>query len=160
MTEEQYQILWNKAMHSYKAVGRSNMRRNKRSIGNTDKIMLQYQRTDQWSASGTPINFNKKIHNFGMEQNYNNGVVTITNPGIYLIQSSLRNYGSNNMRHDIIKNHQEVIIGIYTRPWMTGELSHVMNLDFLDTVNIRLTTHGPHKPYDINSGYFTVLKLN
>ena len=28
MSEEQYQVLWNKAMKSYKAVGKSNKRRN------------------------------------------------------------------------------------------------------------------------------------
>ena len=89
MSEEQFLILWIKATKSYRAVGRSNKRRNKRSNRNRETTMLQYKRINEWSASGTPVNFDKKIHNFGMEQNYKNGVVTITNPEIYLIQSSL-----------------------------------------------------------------------
>ena len=52
--------------------------------------MLQYRRIENWSAIGKIINFNIQIRNFGMESNYNNGVVTITDPGIYLVQSELR----------------------------------------------------------------------
>ena len=52
--------------------------------------MLQYRRTENWSAIGKIINFNRKISNFGMGANYNNGVVAITDSGIYLVQSELR----------------------------------------------------------------------
>ena len=160
MSEEEYQILWNKAMKSYEAVGRSKRRRNKRSNRNSDTRMLQYQRTSPWSVTEKPINFNKKINNFGMEQNYKNGVVTITNPGIYLIQSSLRNYGSQYMHQQIIKDHQIKITESIVDPWKTSEISHIMYLDFLDTINIKLANGGPHNLIDSQSGFFTVIKLD
>ena len=97
-------MLWNKTMKSYGAAGIS-----QQSNKNSGTTMLQYKRTGSWSASGTPINFDKKINNFGMEPNYTNGVVTITDPGVYLIQSSLRNYSNGDMRQDIIKDHQVAI---------------------------------------------------
>ena len=158
MSEEQYRILWNKAMKSYEAAGRSNKRRYKRSNRNSATRMLQYQRTKPWSASGAPINFNQMVSNFGMEQNYKNGVVTITDPGIYLIQSSLYNRNANNnMSHRLIKDHQIKILEIFRRPWITSELTHIMYLDFLDTVEIRLTSGGPHSHL---TGYFTVIKMD
>lgn len=52
--------------------------------------MLQYRRIENWSTIGKIIDFNRKISNFGMGPNYKNGVVTITDPGIYLVQSELR----------------------------------------------------------------------
>ena len=147
-------------MKSYKSVGKSNKRRNKRSIRNSDTRMLQYQRTTPWSVIGPAIHFNKKISNFGMEQNYKNGVVTITNPGIYLIQSSLRNYGSQHMHQQIIKDHQIKITESIIDPWLTSEISHIMYLDFLDTINIKLAKGGPHNLIDSQSGFFTVIKLD
>ena len=95
-----------------------------------------------------------------MEQNYKNGVVTITDPGIYLIQSSLRNFGGNNMRSRLIKDHQIPVIDNNARPWMTSEINHVMYLDFLDTVNIQLFVGGPHDVRESFLGYFTVIKMD
>ena len=152
MSEQQYQMLWNKTMKSYGAAGIS-----QQSNKNSGTTMLQYKRTGSWSASGTPINFDKKINNFGMEPNYTNGVVTITDPGVYLIQSSLRNYSNGDMRQDIIKDHQVAIYGIWSKSWVTSELNHVMYLDFLDTINIRLSSGGPH---DKENAFFTVIKMD
>ena len=160
MSEEEYQILWNKAMKSFGPIGRSSKRRNKRSTRNSGTTMLQYKRIDEWAASGRPMNFNKKIHNFGMEENYKGGVVTITNPGVYLIQSNLRNYGSHAMRQELIKDHHTVITENIIDSWKTSELSHIMYLGFLDTINIRLSAGGPHKLVDSQAGHFTVIKLN
>ena len=158
MSEEQYQILWNKAMKSYGAVGRSNKRRDKRSNRNSATRMLQYKRTEPWSASERPLNFNHMVSNFGMEQNYKNGVVTITEPGIYLIQSSLYNRNANkNSSHQLIKDHQIKILDIFRRPWITSELTHIMYLDFLDTIEIRLAGGGPHSHL---TGYFSVIKMD
>ena len=159
MSEQQYQFLWNKAMKSYKAVGKSNKRRNKRSSRNSATTMLQYKRTEPWSASERPLNFNRMVSNFGMEQNYKNGVVTITDPGIYLIQSSLYNRNTNNfnMSHQLIKDHKIKILDIFRRPWITSELTHIMYLDFLDTIEIRLASGGPHSHLP---GYFTVIKMD
>ena len=152
MSEEQYQILWNKTMDSYGVAGIA-----QQSIKNSGTTMLQYQRTAQWSATGTAINFDKKISNFGMEPNYKNGVVTITDPGIYLIQSNLYNGSGNTMCHRLIKDHQITIVELFRKGWVTSELTHIMYLDFLDTVNITLHCGGPHSG---SSGYFTVIKMD
>ena len=155
MSEEEYQILWNKAMQSYKASDNS---RRLKSNNNSGTTMLQYQRGASWHATGAPVNFDKKISNFGMEPNYKNGVVTITDPGIYLIQSTLYNGGSKTMSHRLIKDHQITVVELWNKSWLTSELTHIMYLDFLDTINIRLASGGPHS--DANKGYFSVIKLD
>ena len=155
MSEEEYQILWNKAMKSYRATGNS---RGLKSNKNSGTPMLQYQRGAAWYATGTAVNFDKKISNFGMEQNYKNGVVTITDPGIYLIQSTLYNGGDKTMSHRLIKDHQITVVELWNKSWLTSELTHIMYLDFLDTINIRLAGGGPH--YHANKGYFSVIKLD
>ena len=68
-----------------------------RSVKGSGSTMLQYRRTDKWSATGKIIDFNRKISNFGMTSNYKNGVVTITDPGVYLVQSELRQFFKHNV---------------------------------------------------------------
>ena len=47
--------------------------------------MLGYRLSGQWMASPDPIRFTIKRFNENMTQNYNNGVVIITDPGYYAV---------------------------------------------------------------------------
>ena len=52
---------------------------------NNELPMLGYRLSGQWMASPDPIRFTIKRFNENMTQNYNNGVVIITDPGYYAV---------------------------------------------------------------------------
>ena len=55
--------------------------------------MLGYRLNGQWMASPDPVCFTIKRFNKNMAQNYNNGVVIITDPGYYAVTAFFHVWG-------------------------------------------------------------------
>ena len=68
--------------------------------------MLRYHLSGQWMASPDPVRFTIKRFNENMTQNYNNGVVIITEPGFYTVTAYFQSRGDTYTQ--IMKNYNGV----------------------------------------------------
>ena len=143
--------------------------------------MLRYHLSGEWMASPDPVRFTIKRFNENMTQNYNNGVIIITEPGYYTVTAYF--YSKGDTFTQIMKNYNGIartgalenphILTVLTNSKVlkpldrrakfqdngSGTITATIKLEMLDTVHIRLDRGKTNSENDNYNG-LEVRKIN